>query len=96
VLSDALLKASAQIERGDFFEAHDTLEEEWRHLPEGALRVAVQGLIQLCAGLHKRKLGQARGAEYLLTRGREKVQRCGAALPPGAAEPFLERARLAP
>lgn len=96
MLTDALIKATDQVARGEFFEAHDTLEEEWHRIPDGELRTAVQGLIQLCAGLHKRKEGHARGADYLLTRGREKVERCGAALPPGAATPFLERARMEP
>jgi predicted metal-dependent hydrolase len=94
MLDEALRRATAQVGAGEFFEAHDTLEEEWHHIPDGELRIAVQGLIQVCAGLHKRSEGKAAGAKYLLERGVEKVQRCGRALPSGAAAPFLERARL--
>jgi predicted metal-dependent hydrolase len=94
MLTKALARATEQIGRHEFFEGHDTLEEEWHRIPEGDLRTAVQGLIQICAGLHKKSEGNLRGAEYLLTRGLEKVEKCGHALPPGAAKPFVEKARM--
>ena len=92
MLDDALARAAAEVRDGLFFEAHDTLEEEWHHIPDGELRTAVQGLIQICAGLHKRSEGKEAGASYLLERGLEKARRCEAALPPGAAAPFLAAA----
>lgn len=90
MIHEALRRAADEVAVGKFFEAHDTLEEEWHRIPEGDLRTAVQGLIQLCAGLHK---GSGAGAQYLLTRGLAKLERCGAALPEGAAAPFLAAAR---
>ena len=91
-LEDALGTARAQLSAGLYFEAHDTLEERWHEIPDGDLRRAVQGLIQLCAGLHKHANGQASGARYLLGRGLTKVRECGTALPEGAAAPFEQAA----
>jgi hypothetical protein len=67
------------------------LEDAW-HPATGDVKVALQGLVQICAGLHKKKQGGERGSRYLLTRGVEKVRRCGAALPAGTAEPFMRAA----
>lgn len=94
MLDTALARATEQLRRGQFFEAHETLEEEWHKIPEGPLRQAVQGLIQICAGLHKRAQGNERGATYLLGRGLGRVERYGQALPGGSSTPFVEKARL--
>ena len=59
---------------------------------EGARKTALQGLIQICAGLHKRAKGQNAGAEYLLGRGLEKAMRTADALPNGAVAPFTQAA----
>ena len=91
-LDDALAKARAELAAGRFFEGHDTLEERWHELPEGELRVAVQGLIQICAGLHKHAQGNATGARYLLGRGLAKLHGASGALPSGSADPFVEAA----
>jgi len=62
---------------------------------DGELKTALQGLIQLCAGLHKHARGEATGAQYLLSRGLAKLERCRASLPPDAAAPFERRALAA-
>jgi predicted metal-dependent hydrolase len=92
MLEQALERARRELAQGKFFEAHETLEDAWHELPEGPLRLAVQGLVQLCAGLHK---GKGPGARYLFERGLAKVEKHGAALPAGAALPFLAAARKA-
>ena len=60
---------------------------------EGELKKALQGLVQICAGLHKHARGEEGGARYLLGRGLAKLQECGSALPDGAGAPF-EKAAL--
>lgn len=88
----ALAAARAQLRAGDYFEAHETLEAAWM-TAEGDLKTALQGLVQVCAGLHKLASGGENGARYLLGRGLAKLLKCGAALPPGAADPFEAAAR---
>ena len=39
--------------RGDFFAAHEHLEDVWRELPRGPDRTLMQGLIQLAVAMHK-------------------------------------------
>ena len=59
----------------------------------GDLKTALQGLVQICAGLHKKSQGGQSGARYLLGRGLSKLQLCGDSLPPDASAPF-ERAAV--
>jgi predicted metal-dependent hydrolase len=58
--------------RGDFFLAHERWEEVWHELA-GAERVAVQGLIQIAAGLHHLKEGRGGPAARLLEKGARKL-----------------------
>jgi predicted metal-dependent hydrolase len=78
-LGDRLATGRAAFARGAFFEAHELWEEVWRGL-DGEERTAVQGLIQLAAGLHHLGRGRPRPADRLLTRGLEKLSRCAPAL----------------
>lgn len=64
---------------GLFFEAHERLEGEWRALA-GRRRSALQGVIQLAVALHHLAHGNARGAASLVAKGREHLERDGAAL----------------
>jgi hypothetical protein len=71
--------ARAQIEqgrvafnRGAYFEAHERWEEIWRG-ERGAERLALQGLIQVAAGLHHLDQGRGRAAARLLAKGIEKL-----------------------
>ncbi|MBI3547415.1 MAG: DUF309 domain-containing protein [Elusimicrobia bacterium] len=84
--------ARAQLDKREFFEAHDTIEPAWMKA-DGELKTALQGLVQICAGLHKHRQGEAAGARYLLGRGLSKIDKGRSSLPPGTAEPF-ERAGL--
>lgn len=81
---------------GRYFEAHEVWEEVW-HRERGESRKALQGLIQIAAGLHKAGLGQSRGCVRLLGAGLAKLS--GPDLAPQlrrfaeALEKTLERAQ---
>lgn len=74
-LQDWLDRADALGGAGRFFEAHEELEAEWK-LSSGPEKAALQGLIQLAAGLHRLRLDPKKreGAAYLLDRGLEKLR----------------------
>ncbi len=57
-----------------FFEAHEVLEDVW-HRERGEPRLFLQGLIQICAGLHHFQNGNMRGAAELLQRGADKMRK---------------------
>lgn len=54
--------------RGEFFEAHEVLEDVWRVAPQ-AERKFLQGLIQVAVALHHHSTGNLAGARSLLERG---------------------------
>jgi len=56
-----------------FFEAHEALEDIW-HQERGEPRLFLQGLIQICAGLHHFQNGNLSGAATLLLRGADKMR----------------------
>jgi len=58
--------------RGEFFVAHERWEEVWQEL-KGTERLAVQGLIQIAAGLHHLKEGRSDPAARLLEKGVRKL-----------------------
>lgn len=70
-----LLLGALLFRHGLYFEAHEYLEEAWKSAPED-WKEAVQGVIQVAAGFHKRELdgGLTPGAQYLLERGLQKVR----------------------
>jgi len=53
---------------GEFFEAHEVLEDVWRAAPPGE-RKFLQGLIQVAVSFHHRSTGNLIGAGSLLKRG---------------------------
>ena len=58
--------------RGEFFVAHERWEEVWLEL-KGTERLAVQGLIQIAAGLHHLQEGRRGPAARLLEKGVSKL-----------------------
>jgi hypothetical protein len=69
--------------RGEYFRAHELWEEMWKELggEDRTLRILVQGLIQIAAGLHhlqQRRPGPGAG---LLRKGLDKISR-GTVAPP--------------
>ena len=69
---------------GRYFEAHEAWEQAWL-VEQGDARVLLQGLIQVAAGCHKAREGQAAGCVRLIRAGLEKLERVGASAP-GIAE----------
>ena len=53
---------------GEFFDAHEVLEDVWRAAPDQEKKF-LQGLIQLAVGLHHYSTGNKLGARSLLARG---------------------------
>jgi hypothetical protein len=67
-----------------FWEAHEAWEQLWHACPEGADRLALQGLIQVAAALLKEHLEVPSGAIRLARTGTEKLleaARRGSSLP---------------
>jgi len=58
--------------RGAYFRAHELWEDAWREL-DGVEQIAVQGLIQIAAGLHHLEQRRSRPAAGLLRKGLAKV-----------------------
>jgi hypothetical protein len=57
---------------GRYFEAHEAWEEVWL-VEGGAMKVLLQGLIQIAAGCHKAGERQAPGCARLIGAGLEKL-----------------------
>ena len=53
--------------RGEFFDAHEVLEDVWRVAPDEEKKF-LQGLIQVAVGLHHYSTGNKVGARSLLAR----------------------------
>ncbi len=69
---ELLARGRALFDAGRYFDAHDAWEEVWRE-EAGSDRTALQGLIQVAAGLHKASLGEARGCVRLLEAGLSRL-----------------------
>ena len=91
-LQDWLDRADALGAAGRYFDAHEELEIPWK-AADGDSKIALQGLIQLAAGLHRMRTrpDQVDGARYLLDRGLEKLGRVRGLLTPRSFA-ALERA----
>jgi uncharacterized protein len=58
--------------RGEFFDAHEVLEDVWRAAP-AAEKKFLQGLIQVAVGLHHHSRGNVVGARSLLARAHRNL-----------------------
>jgi predicted metal-dependent hydrolase len=72
-----LLGGLALIDRGEFYEAHELLEDLWMG-EVGSARHVLQALIQFAVALHHRGNGNLGGARSLLERA---IEHCAAAEP---------------
>ncbi len=61
---------------GDFFGAHEELEDVWRPM-SGVQRRHMQGLIQVAVAFHHHSTGNVAGARSLLERGARKLENAG-------------------
>ncbi len=78
-LERTLARAQALWNAGLFFEVHEVLEAEWK-TAAGAVRQALQGLIQLAVAFHHLVHGNRRGARKLLAEGCARLAAHEAAL----------------
>jgi len=60
--------------RGEFFNAHEMLEDVWRTAP-GEERKFLQGLIQVAVAFHHHSRGNVAGARSVLARARKNLAR---------------------
>jgi hypothetical protein len=79
-LDDAIDQAAALWRHGLFFEVHEVLEAVWQGAG-GAIRQALQGLIQVAVSFYHLAHENRRGARTLLNDGRERLEASGTALP---------------
>ena len=63
-----LLEGIAQFNRGEFFEQHETLEEEWL-VERDPVRYLYQGILQIGVAFHHLRRLNHHGTVYMLTRG---------------------------
>jgi predicted metal-dependent hydrolase len=62
--------------RGEFFDAHEVLEDVWRAAPPPEKKF-LQGLIQVAVGLHHYSRGNLAGARSLLARAARNLDDYG-------------------
>ena len=63
-----LLDGVSQLNRGEFFEQHETLEDLWRKETREVRRL-YQGILQIGVAMFHITRGNHHGAVYMLTRG---------------------------
>ena len=63
-----LLEGVTQLNRGEFFEQHETLEDLWRAEPREVRRL-YQGILQIGVAMYHISRCNQHGAVYMLTRG---------------------------
>ncbi len=63
-----LLKGITELNRGEFFAQHETLEDLWQAEPRDVRRL-YQGILQIGVALHHVRLLNHHGAMHMLTRG---------------------------
>jgi len=67
-----LLEGIAQLNRGEFFEQHETLEDLWRDESRDVRRL-YQGILQIGVALYHVQRNNHHGAVSMLTRGRRHL-----------------------
>jgi uncharacterized protein len=65
---ELLRQGIAQLNRGEFFEQHETLEELWR-AERRDVRYLYQGILQIGVAFHHLRRSNYHGVVYMLTRG---------------------------
>lgn len=68
-----LLEGIAQLNRGQFYEQHETLEELWR-AERREVRRLYQGILQIGVAMHHVRQCNHHGASYMLRRGSSYLQ----------------------
>lgn len=81
-LHDLIQRAIAALNRGDYWETHEILEEYWLE-DRSPRRDCLKGLIQLAAGYHHGFHGRLAGALSLLEKGQGYLRPCHGPDSPG-------------
>jgi predicted metal-dependent hydrolase len=77
-----LHRALELFNRGQFFDAHEVLEDVWRALPRAsAAKKHLQGLVQLAVAVHHASRGNFRGAKSVLDRAMRNLDGAETSLP---------------
>lgn len=71
---DPWLRGIEQFNRRKFFECHESWEAVWLAAPEPD-KTFLQGIIQVACAFHHELRGNRAGAESLLRRGLERIER---------------------
>ena len=72
-MNDAIYQRGLELfNRGEFFDAHEVLEDVWRTAPAEEKKF-LQGLIQVAVGLHHHSRGNLVGARSLLARAQKNL-----------------------
>ena len=72
-MHDAAYRRGLELfDRGEFFDAHEVLEDVWRAAPAEEKKF-LQGLIQAAVGLHHHSRGNLAGARSLLARAERNL-----------------------
>jgi uncharacterized protein len=69
---DGFHRGIALFNRGEFYEAHEVLEDVWRAAPVPE-KLFLQGLIQISVALYHHSQGNEAGAKSLLARGERNL-----------------------
>ena len=72
-ISPYLVEWARLLESGDFFLAHETLEEHWVDAPEGD-RDLLQGLIHLAVGFLHHTKDNAKGAKLQFDKASKRIE----------------------
>jgi predicted metal-dependent hydrolase len=71
-MEEAYRRGLELFNRGEFFDAHEVLEDVWRAAPPPEKKF-LQGLIQVAVGLHHHSRGNMAGARSLLARAHRNL-----------------------
>lgn len=77
-------------ERGEFFHAHEVLEDAWRREENLERKLLFQGLIHCAVALVHVERNNPLGARKQLAKAEDKLARCGTEYSPPEAAALLE------
>ena len=86
-----LLKVAERLwNAGEFYEAHEVLEEVWECVKDKEKRECYQGVIRFAIALHHYRSGENKKAENVLKKAVPQMERCGVSLPINIRELSLQ------
>jgi predicted metal-dependent hydrolase len=88
-MSDELRRGIALFNEGEFFEAHEALEDVWRVAPAEKKKF-LQGLVQVAVAFHHHSTGNRIGMRSVLERACKNMSGCPRGFCGIDAEPLLK------